>query len=357
MKHFLIVKTSSIGDVIQSFHIVDYLHKRFPKCQVDWVVEKGIAPLLRAHPKIDRVLEIDSKVWRKNLVKYRKEIFSFAKLMRAKKYDALFDLQGNTKSGIVTLLASAHKKVGYTWKESPEKTNFFVTNVHIPVSEANVRERYRRLVQDFVGDDDPIEAHPLQLTLTDQEEKRLRRLEQLCFERPRLMICFGSNWQNKTLKEETLLEFLHLIDEKFSPSFFFIHGNEKEREFADRLEQSFSRCSHTVGDLSLPLWQRFMQVVEGVISMDSASLHLCATTKTPSFSFFGPSSAEAYKPVGEKHYAFQGTCPYDVQFEKRCPHLRTCQTGACLREQPAQLLFQRFETFWEKVSDKQLILC
>lgn len=356
MKEFLIVKTSSIGDVIQSFHLIDYLKKRFPKCQIDWVVEKEIAPLLHAHPELDRILEVDTRLWRKNLLKHRKAISSFRKLLRKKNYDALFDLQGNTKSGFITAFAKADKKVGYSWQDLPEKTNFFATNVHLPISHANVRERYRQLVQDFFGDDEPIEMQPLELKLTPEEEIRLQRLGQLCFQRPRLMICFGSTWRNKMLPEDVLKEFLHRIDEKLSPSFFFVFGNEKEKEVADRLERSFSRCSHSVGELSLPLWQRFMQIVEGVISMDSAALHLCATTKTPSFSLFGPSSALAYKPVGKKHHAFQGSCPYEVQFDKRCPHLRTCQTGACLREVSPEVFFEQFEIFWEKVSDKQFVL-
>jgi len=354
-RDFLIVKTSSIGDVIQSFHLVDYLKKRFPNCKIDWVVEKEIAPLLRAHPQLDQVLEVDTKTWRKNPFKFQCAMSTFRKKLRKKNYDALFDLQGNSKSGCITAFAKARQKVGYGWQDVCEKPNYFSTNVHLPISHVNVRERYLQLLQDYFGDDDPIEMHSLELKLTQEEETRLERLQQLCFERPRLMICFGSNWRNKTLTEETLLAFLHRIDEKFAPSYFFIYGNAEEKKMADRLERSFSRCSHSVGNLSLPLWQRFMQVVEGVISMDSAALHLCATTKTPSFSLFGPSSALAYKPVGERHYAFQGSCPYEVQFDKRCPHLRTCQTGACLREASADELYEKFDAFWEKVSDKQLV--
>ncbi|MDN3506216.1 MAG: glycosyltransferase family 9 protein [Simkaniaceae bacterium] len=350
MRDFLIVKTSSIGDVIQCFHLVDYLKVRFPGCVIDWVVEKEIAPLLRAHPHLDRVLVIDTKLWRKNPFKTQCQMSAFRKELRKKNYDTLFDLQGNTKSGCVTAFAKARQKVGFGWQDVTEKPNYFSTNVHLPISHANVRERYLQLVQDYFGDKDWPESKPLELRLTHEEENRLERLEQLCFERPRLMVCFGSNWRNKTLTEETLLAFLQRIDEKFAPSYFFIYGNENEKKIADRFERSFSRCSHSVGNLSLPLWQRFMQVVEGVISMDSAALHLCATTATPTFSLFGPSSALAYKPVGDKHYAFQGSCPYEVQFERRCPHLRTCESGACLREASVDLLFEKFDAFWERVS-------
>lgn len=356
MKDFLIVKTSSIGDVIQCFHLIDFLQKRFPKCTIDWVVEKPIASLLRSHPGIDRVLEIDTKLWRKNIFKYHEEIGAFRKSLRSKTYDALFDLQGNTKSAAVVALAKARKKVGYSWKSVPEKTNFFFTTVHIASEKRNVRDRYSQLLEDFFGEEQLLPELPLQLKLNQAEQQRLERLTQLGFQRPRIMVCFGSNWENKMLSEKTLVDFLQKIDDKLAPSFFFSYGNLEEREVADRLEVAFSRNSHALGELSLPLWQRFMGMIEGVISMDSAALHLCATTKTPSFSLFGPSSAAAYKPVGQKHYAFQGNCPYEMRFEKRCPHLRTCQTGACLKDISADELFEQFEAFWNAVSESELIL-
>lgn len=347
MKRFLIVKTSSIGDVLQSFHLIDYLKGRFPKCQINWVVEKEIAPLVRAHPEITEVLEVNTRKWRKALFDSRHAIEVFRKSLRVQNYDALFDLQGNTKSGLITCLARANKKIGYSWKTVPEKPNYFTTNVHPSNCEAkNVRQRYLRLASDYFGDEEPVIAKPLLLNLLPEEESHLERLAQLGFQRPRFMICFGANWRNKTLTEPTLKKLITLIDEKFAPSFFFIYGNEEEKAVADRLERSFSENSHAVGGLSLPLWQRFMDLVEGVIAMDSAALHLCATTHTPSFSLFGPSSALAFKPLGERHGAFQGACPYSVQFEKRCPHLRTCHSGACLRELSAEEIFEKFQSFW-----------
>ena len=105
--------------------------------------------------------------------------------------------------------------------------------------------------------------------------------------------------------------------------------------------------------MSLPLWQHFMYLVDGVISVDSAALHLCGTTTTPSFSLFGPSSALAYRPLGSKHDAFQGTCPYGTTFDKRCPSLRTCETGACLKEVSPDVLFGQFQQFWNNLSKSE----
>lgn len=349
--HFLIVKTSSIGDVIQCFGLVEYLKKRFPKSKIDWIVEKASADALRSHTGVDRVIVIDTKLWRKSPFKFRKKIGAACKEIREKKYDVLFDLQGNTKSGLLTQCARAQKKVGYSWCSAPEKPNCFSTNVQIYVEQkGSMRLRYLRLVQGYFGDECFSTTPTLKLKLTEEEENQLQHFSQLGFQTPRLMISFGSNWKNKRIPEKTLEEFLRLINDKFNPCFFFIHGNGKERQFADQLERIFSRNSHTIGKMSLALWQRFMWEVDGVIAMDSAGLHLCGTTPTPSFSLFGPSSALVYKPLGEQHRAFQGKCPYGQKFDKRCPILRTCETGACIRNVSATELFEQFQTFWMSVS-------
>lgn len=351
MKRFLVVKTSAIGDVIQALPLIEQMKKRFPSALIDWVAEKEIAPLLHAHPLIHHVHEVDTKLWRRSVLGFRHEIGAFRKTLRQQEYDALFDLQGNTKSGVITAMAKARKKVGYSWNCVPERANYFSTNVHLPISQkGNIRVRYLQMFTDFFGQEITLEPHPIAFTLKKEEKCRLSRLKEFGFQRPRLMVCFGSKWENKRLSQQTLISFLHLIQEKLSPTFIFIFGNEEEKSLADQLERNFSQNSQTVGELSLPLWQSFMNEVEGVISMDSAALHLCGTTKTPSFSLFGPSSALAYKPLGDKHRAFQGTCPFNVQFDKRCPNLRTCESGGCLKDLAAEKLFEQFENFWNVVS-------
>jgi len=79
-----------------------------------------------------------------------------------------------------------------------------------------------------------------------------------------------------------------------------------------------------------------------VIAMDSLPLHLAGTTNTKTFSFFGPSSSAKFMPMGEQHHAFQGSCPYGKVIQRRCPIIRTCKTGACLRGISSDTLFDAF---------------
>jgi heptosyltransferase-1 len=100
--------------------------------------------------------------------------------------------------------------------------------------------------------------------------------------------------------------------------------------------------------LPLPVLQNFMAAVDLVIAMDSLPLHLAATTSTATYGFFGPSLGLKYQPQGPQHHAFQGCCPYGQIFAKRCPALRTCPTGACLREANGEQLFKQFAAAYRR---------
>lgn len=354
----LVVKLSAIGDVIHSLPVVDYLKDRFPDAQIDWVVEKSCHDFLSSHTQLNRVFLADIKKWRKELFKF-KTWYSikclFFKLNKAN-YDIIFDLQGNTKSAFITFFTKAREKVGFGWKTLAEKPNFFVTHKRYDISRSNeVRSRYLGLVQAYFHDQKVYFPKRVVFALKKEEESLLKELlfDPNVQKRPRLMVAFGSKWKNKRLADETLKSLLKAIDEKYDPSFFFPYGSHEEGQLAQELENMFPGKSLAIGNLPLPLWQTLMTHVDGVIAMDSAALHLCGTTFTPTFSLFGPSSSSVFKPEGERHEAFQGSCPYGKTFVERCPRLRSCATGACLQSVDVHSIFPRFVAWWERLRASQ----
>ncbi|MBI2743122.1 MAG: glycosyltransferase family 9 protein [Chlamydiales bacterium] len=354
MRSILIVKTSSIGDVIHTFDVLAYLRSKFPAARIDWVVEKSCAGLVEAHPQIDQVLQVDTRRWRRGASGSGKEISSFLKKLREEQYDLLIDLQGNSKSALITFLARAQEKVGFEWKSLPEKPNWFALNrrYSAPI-EMGVRRRNLHIAQAHFKDQGCFSSKPVELKTSGSEKIRLEEILSLkALLRPsRLMICPGSKWKNKQLTEETLTKLVKKIGENFSLSFIFIWSNPEEKSIADLLAGLFPERSASIGDLSLNLWQALMGRISGVVAVDSAALHLCGTSKTPSFSIFGPSSSDYYKPEGERHASFQGSCPYGRTFSKRCPILRTCPTGACIRTLSADALYSSFSLWWKSIGN------
>ncbi|MBY0529485.1 MAG: glycosyltransferase family 9 protein [Rhabdochlamydiaceae bacterium] len=350
MQSILLVRTSAIGDVIQTLPVLEYLSHQFPTAQIDWVVEKGIAPLLEqiepCRPR--RVLAIDTKKWIKfplALASLR-EIKHFYHSLREVHYDLLFDLQGNSKSALVTMAARAKEKVGFGAKCVREKTNLLATTTRYDLPlELNIRLKYLGLLQRHFKDDSEYAFSGVRFQLPPQDQERLSMICSSPFlNRPlTLMVAVGSKWANKRLNQETLHAFLAKVADRFDAAFVFIYGSDEERFNAEKMQRAFANCSISVGQLSLPLWQALMWKVDGVIAVDSAALHLAGTTKTPTFSVFGPTSAELFKPMESWHHAFQGDCPYGKSFVKQCALLRSCATGACIKEISPEALFRSFE--------------
>ncbi len=343
----MIVKTSSLGDIIQSFPVLPYIQAKLPGVRVDWVVEEAFAPVVAAHPLVHKVIALDLRGFKKtgNFRKLLEEI----RCLRETTYDLVFDLQKNTKSGFITALARSPMKVGFGWQSVREWPNVLSTHqrFEIPTGE-NIQRQYLELVRKFFGDED-FERKGMALKISSSEQERVRNILRAPELRGavKIMVCPGSRWRNKQLPLETMAMFLAKIDQALDVSFVFVGGDPEGMDYCQQMRSQFVSNSIVVENLSIPEWQNLMQGMELVIAVDSAALHLCGTTDTPSFSLFGPTSPVVFKPMGEKHFAMQGSCPYGRTFIKQCPVLRSCPTGSCIRSLDADAVFLAFWGWWE----------
>lgn len=336
----LIVKTSSLGDIIQSYPVLTYIKKKHPEAQIDWVVERPFADLLRAHPLVNHVWEIDSKAWRKawyslgNLSRF----LSLKKKINAQHYDLIFDLQGNLKSGLLLSQFKANLKIGFGPKTVHEKVNTWFTDMHYESTPGvNIRDDYLRLPQAHFNDNQHYEDPGVALRITPEQNQSIEAiLDQ--FPKPYL-VCPGSAWMNKQVTVEALLEFLALLQSEKQCGYLLAWGNEAEKALVDQLQAKLPN-SKVIPRLHLAVLQNLMSRVELVIAMDSLPLHLAGTTGTPTMSVFGASLASKFKPKGKLHVAMQGGCPYGKTFPKRCPTLRTCKTGACIRSLTGRQIYE-----------------
>lgn len=358
MHKILVVKTSALGDIIQTYPVINYLRKKHPLAQIDWVVEEPFAELVRSHPLVNVVLTVKTKYWRENLFKTStlQSIGAFRRLLRKEKYDVIFDLQGNIKSGLIVSQASSCCKVGFGKKSVAEWPNMLFTNQRFnPPQHENIRQNYLALVASFFNDpSDSLssENSQVKLTISETQQAILEKIVQrnAALPGPTVMVCSGSIWRNKQLPTETLKAFLGLLTNDLNCNFLFVWGSAAEKNVTEQLQVEFAAQSQIVDKMSLPMLQNLMVMSDLVIAMDSLPLHLAGTTATPSFSIFGASLASKYKPLGKRHSAFQGNCPYGRSFTKRCPILRTCPTGACIRDLKALELFEAFKIWWHSDS-------
>ncbi|MCH9610554.1 MAG: hypothetical protein S4CHLAM81_03960 [Chlamydiales bacterium] len=301
---FLIVKTSSLGDILQTFPVVSYLRQKSPYGQIDWLVEEKFSSLVAAHPQVDRVLTTK-----------RHFKIPFAPELRKCAYDLLFDLQGNCKSALLTLFADAKAKVGFGWKDLSEWPSGLTTNVKFVLPpKQSIRDDYLFPVQSYFGDFTAPQVEPFLFPLSQEDQEKIGSFG------GGTLVCPGAAWPSKRLTEEQWIPILEKIEGKI----FFVWGSNEEYAFVKKLE----RFGQILPKLTLAQLQNVMDKSKRVLAMDSLPLHLCATTKAKAFGFFGPSSIQKYLPSGFD--GVQGSCPFGQSFENRCGKLRSC-SAPCMR--------------------------
>ena len=99
----LLVRVSSLGDVLHNLPMVADILRHHPGATIDWVVEEGYVSLVRLQPQVRRIIPFALRRWRKSLGKAatRAEIKAFFAALREEQYDYVFDTQGLLKTGII----------------------------------------------------------------------------------------------------------------------------------------------------------------------------------------------------------------------------------------------------------------
>ena len=144
----LLVKTSSMGDVIHTFPaLTDALAAR-PDLEVDWCVEELFVDLVRLHPGVGRIHPLAVRRWRKSLLASatQKEIGRFWRTIRAEKYDLVIDAQGLMKSAVLARLARA-PIAGLDRKSAREPVaSLFYADGHVVGKDLHAIDRTRILL-------------------------------------------------------------------------------------------------------------------------------------------------------------------------------------------------------------------
>ena len=107
----LLVKTSSLGDVIHNLPVLNDILQHAPDAHIDWLVEEGFADIPRMHKGVSHVFTLAFRRWRKQLLSQKtwQEIAAFKQLIQQNQYDAIIDTQGLLKSALAMRCARGTK--------------------------------------------------------------------------------------------------------------------------------------------------------------------------------------------------------------------------------------------------------
>jgi len=151
-KSILLVKTSSLGDVIHALPAVSDMRAVMPDLHIDWLVEESLVAIPRLHAGVAAVIPVALRRWRRSFWKKntRDEISAFAGNLRSRTYDAVIDAQGLFKSAVIALMAHGPRH-GLDFHSAREPLGLFYQRCYRVGWDIHAVERNRQLAANVLG--------------------------------------------------------------------------------------------------------------------------------------------------------------------------------------------------------------
>lgn len=282
MKRVLIVKTSSMGDVLHTLPALTDAINVYPDIRFDWAVEEGFAQIPSWHQAVDTVIPVAIRRWRKNWFSapIRAERAQFRQTTQAHHYDAVIDAQGLLKSAFLVTRYAKGTKHGYSRQSAREPLASFFYDIRHDVSKKmHAVERIRQLfalslnypIPQSQGDYG-IAQHFLSLPSFD--------------ERPYLVFLHATTRDEKHWPESHWRELIALLADS-GLRIKLPWGAEHEHQRAIRLAKNFDYVD-VLPKMSLAEVAQVIAGAKSVVSVDTGLSHLTAALDKPNITLFGP---------------------------------------------------------------------
>lgn len=287
----LIVKTTSMGDVIHALPAVHDLAKAFPQAQIDWVVEKSFADIPRLSAHVTNVHEVAVRQWRKKLFDAQtwREISAVKKALTSEHYDLVVDLQGLLKSALIAKWAKA-PVAGYDVQSIKEPMASRLYNERFAVSKSLLAvTRCRELLAKAVG--------------YDYDEKALafgmKNLEAQKEASPYAVFLINTSRETKLWAEQRWVELAKTVHEE-GLNVKFLWGAQEERERVERIANAAGDFCCVMPRMPIGECARVIQGASFAVGVDTGLTHLAAATAVPTVGLFLDFPIELVGLTGER---------------------------------------------------------
>jgi lipopolysaccharide heptosyltransferase II len=326
-RRILIIKPSSLGDIVHALPTLSAIRRRFPSAQVAWLVRKEWTEILEGHPDLNEVLTVDRR-WGSWL--------SVIARLRLSRFDVAVDLQGLFRSGLVARVSGAPVRVGFA--EGREGSPFFYTDrVTLPVPS---KAPWRLLpmhavdrnlaVAAYLGADIsqphfPIPAFP------EEAQRVQRKLAGLGVDPLDVLIAVAPV-DRRAVRSWPIERFVETAArlQKMHDVRIVLVGTPAQRWIVEPFAAAVGRgLVDLVGKTTVRELVALLRQVRLLLANDSAPLHIAAALGTPVVGLFGPTNPARARPYGEGHRVVQAGLACSPCESRACsnPHRFECFTA------------------------------
>ncbi len=308
----LIIKPSSLGDVVHSLPFLNVMRESFPRAEIHWVIAKGLEGLLENHPMVQKLVVINKDRW-KEMKRMRGTVSEFRSIMGALKdesYDIAVDLQGLLRSGILTAASKAPVRLGF--REAREGSRLFYTQSITGGREIHAVDRYLKIAS-AMGCDIRTVTFPLPLV---KESRKIRQLKQETGEYA--VFAPGARWKTKQWPAERFGRLSSLL----GIPVIIIGSGADETLAQEAAAHSKGKAISMAGKTDIKELISLIRKAVFMVTNDSGPMHIAAACGVPVVALFGPTNPARTGPYGREHIIIRGNSACAPCYKKKCKDIR-----------------------------------
>lgn len=335
----LIIKMSSLGDVLHALPTLYALRENNPKAKIVWAVHENFSAVLPGKPYIDEVVHIDKKK-----LKSISYLWALRKKLHAYHFDMCLDLQGLAKSAIVAWLSGAKERYGY-WEM--REGSFLVSKGLVgPHKKDHVIERYLDTVRVLGGTVSSVQF-PLP-SLVDEEKRMEERFRREGLAGPYIAIVPGARWNVKEWPLSYWIALCTRLVEENIP--VVLLGSKDDMEKGKAISQGVaSTLIHDcTGKTTLKELMAAISLSALYISADTGPLHIANALKKELIALFGPTSPDRTGPYGGTDSSYIHLMISKTS--KATPDHPLVDDPECMAQISVDSVFHTAMTVWKKVT-------
>lgn len=293
----LIIKPSSLGDIIHALPFLKAVKDTFQDASIDWVISKNLRGILEDNPLINELIVFDKDSWKsiKSIPKTSRDISRLRKTLKSRNYDIVVDLQGLLRSGLISLSTPSPLRVGFA---DAREGSRFMYNRKVAVNGITHAVDKNLEIARAIGA--AAERAEFPLSIDDKSRRKIKEL--LGDVKEYILILPSARWSSKRWPPEN---FAALVSKLSIPC--VISGSSADREICLKLIKNITETGQTTkqpkiinlcGETSLKELAALIEVARAVVSNDSGPMHIAAALKKPLVALFGPTDPSKTGPYG-----------------------------------------------------------
>lgn len=313
MQDYLVIRLSSLGDIVHTLPSFAALRKKFPADRISWVVESRGKEVIDLVPGIDNIVVIDRKKWLRSLKPVRE------------RQQTTLDFQGLLKSALLGFLTGSRRRIGFSRKNLKEPLAFlFYTEqiAELPEESLHVISKNLRLLA-ALGIDEESYEFPLQVPEKLRENIRQKLLKIGHVPGQKLVVCnVGAAWESKRWPPAKWEAVIQAIKREYAYA-LLLWGDDAELRLAREIS---SRTKTAVAPFfSIREVMALLKEASLLISGDTFALQSACALSIPVVGIFGPTNPRRNGPFNPRdRVAYQ-------QMDCSPCYKTTCDTMECMK--------------------------